>query len=203
MPHNSTRLLANQSTVTTGTAGAGTTGFLAMFASANTLQQAAAQSSGTQILFSDGLVGAPSIGFINDTTTGFFRISASAIGATAGGTQALRIDGGGTIINDGLSYRLGSAADVIIARDQAAILAIKNGATAQSIRVYGTTVNSNFVQLTHNGTNGIITTSGGLFGFGTVTSSTGTNTASSPSPVTGFITITDSAGVSRKLLTGT
>ena len=53
-----------------------------------------------------------------------------------------------------------------------------------------------------NPTGTVLTASGSLASFGTFTTSTGTNTASSPSPVTGFITVTDSAGVTRKLLCG-
>jgi hypothetical protein len=203
MPHNSTRLLANQSTVTTGTAGAGAAPWLAMFASANTLQQASAQSSGNQILFNAGTRPIPSVSSIQFPTHGL-SFESGAVNISVGGTLFTQFDGTNVLINSQTgTLMMGTSGDAILARDGANILAMKNGANAQTQRWYGTTANNSFVAITHNGTNGIVTTSGGLFGFGTVTSSTGTNTASSPSPVTGFITITDSAGVSRKLLTGT
>ena len=69
---------------------------------------------------------------------------------------------------------------------------------AQTFRVYGTTTNSQYLQLTHNGTNDIITTSGGSLGFGTVTTSAGSKNTDL-NGVTGYISIVDSGGTARRL----
>ena len=54
--------------------------------------------------------------------------------------------------------------DVVLVRDAANILALKNGTTAQQLRVYGTTTGTKYTQLLHDGTNGIVgTTSGPIY----------------------------------------
>lgn len=51
------------------------------------------------------------------------------------------------------------AMDCLISRDAAAVLAVKNSTTAQTLRVYGTTTGSKYLSLAHNGTNAVITDS--------------------------------------------
>lgn len=53
--------------------------------------------------------------------------------------------------------------DVILVRDAANTLALKNGTAAQEFRAYGTTTASKYSSFRHNGTDGYITTSSGDF----------------------------------------
>ena len=77
---------------------------------------------------------------------------------------------------------------------------MKNSTAAQTFRVYGTTTNSKYLQLTHDGTNGILTTSGGLIGFATHTTSAGkVFSGGTVDGITGYLTIVDSGGTTRKL----
>lgn len=57
--------------------------------------------------------------------------------------------------------------DVILVRDAAAVLALKNSTKAQSIRVYGTTTASKYLTLSHNATDGVISASSGLLSLDT------------------------------------
>lgn len=56
--------------------------------------------------------------------------------------------------------------DATIARDAADIVALKNGTTAQTLRVYGTTTGSKYVSVRHNGTNGFVDVSSGCLVVG-------------------------------------
>lgn len=56
---------------------------------------------------------------------------------------------------------VGTTIDVVLARDAAGILALKNGTSAQKFRVYGTTTGSKYLQIEHDGTNAKITSSSG------------------------------------------
>lgn len=51
--------------------------------------------------------------------------------------------------------------DVRLYRDDAGILALKNSTNAQTLRIYGNTTGSKYLQLTHDGTNAKITASSG------------------------------------------
>ena len=55
----------------------------------------------------------------------------------------------------------GTSDDVVLTRDAAAILALKNGTNAQTLRVYGTTTSSKYVYLNHDGSNAQIDVSSG------------------------------------------
>lgn len=70
---------------------------------------------------------------------------------------------GTSLTNGQLGFGAGGAAqaDVVVVRDASAILAIKNGTTAQTLRVYGTTTGSRYSELSHDGTNGYFKTSSG------------------------------------------
>lgn len=150
--------------------------------------------------FGDGTAAAPSITFTADTNTGLFRVNDEVLGFSASGGGIAEIATTGLFASSTsfigfLSGALNTSADTILTRDAANVLALKNSTTAQTVRIYGTTTNSQYLQLTHNGTNGIITTSGGTFGFGTHTTSAGTNI----NGVTGYISIVDSGGTPRRL----
>lgn len=154
--------------------------------------------------FGDGTAAAPSLTFSGDSDTGFYRTGNNQIGVAIGGSNR------GLLTASGFNYGSGGAltwsdnvdpaagnADVFLVRDAAAILALKNAANAQTVRVYGdaTAATLKYMNLTHDGTNGLITTSGGTFGFGTHTTSAGTNI----NGVTGYISIVDSGGTPRRL----
>ena len=62
----------------------------------------------------------------------------------------------GLWIDGGLAV---GAMDCLISRDAAAVLAVKNSTTEQTLRVYGTTTGSKYLSLAHNGTNAVITDS--------------------------------------------
>lgn len=59
-----------------------------------------------------------------------------------------------------------TAVDVIVVRDGAGIWAQKNGANAQTIRVYGTTTGPKYIQATHDGTDGRVLSIAGQLIFG-------------------------------------
>lgn len=52
-------------------------------------------------------------------------------------------------------------ADVILSRDAAAVLALKNSTNAQTLRIYGNTTGSHYLNMTHNGTNAVLSVNGG------------------------------------------
>lgn len=119
----------------------------------------------------DGTAAVPSYSFIADTDTGFFRSGADAIDVSLAGTARFRF---GTIgpqlaSTDSLAWSsggIGATSDVLLLRDAANILAQRNGVNAQTFRVYGTTTNNNFASLAHNGTDTLLTTSGGFIIIG-------------------------------------
>lgn len=59
------------------------------------------------------------------------------------------------------SGAVGAASDVILQRESAAVLSLKNGTTAQDFRVYGTTTGPKYVTMTHNGTLALVGTNAG------------------------------------------
>lgn len=112
---------------------------------------------------SDGTASNPSLPFFSQPTTGFY--------VPAGGFVGMSISGNGRFLWGGSEYRIGSgvsigwsqnadptlaAADAMLARDGAGIIATKNGATAQSFRIYGTTTGPKYLSLSHDGTNAVI-----------------------------------------------
>jgi hypothetical protein len=124
------------------------------------------------ILATDGTASAPSYAFAANTNRGLFNDTANAgIGLTVAGAQTALFSAGG-IFNVNGSYQtsssgvinwtngtaLGGSADVILLRDAAAVLALKNSTTAQTLRVYGTTTGTKYLSLAHDGTNGVIDT---------------------------------------------
>lgn len=58
--------------------------------------------------------------------------------------------------NNASLITIGAADDVVMARDAAAVLALKNSTNAQTLRVYGTTTGTKYVSLSHNGTDGLL-----------------------------------------------
>ena len=60
---------------------------------------------------------------------------------------------------------IGLSTDVLLARDAANILAQKNAANAQALRIYGTTTGPRYLELSHNGTDANIYTQSGHLRF--------------------------------------
>lgn len=114
----------------------------------------------------DGSVGAPSYSFANDSDTGLAVFTLNALDFVGGGTRRGYIDSSGFVLPSAGAFQFNSAAlgsgspDVLLVRDAANVLALKNSTTAQEIRVYGTTTGPKYASLAHNGTDTIISTVG-------------------------------------------
>ena len=89
--------------------------------------------------FADGTAGAPSIAFSSDSTTGIYKVGATTIGFSSGGTGLMEVTTSGVFVPAGeplgfLSGPLGTTSDVYINRQGVGILGIgqtANGATVQ------------------------------------------------------------------------
>lgn len=102
----------------------------------------------TKVLTGDGTVAAPSYGFANGSSYGFsFNSSAGSIGVSRAGVETARFDGSGLTMrsdwfitwNSGALGAGVATSDVILSRDAANTLALKNGANAQKLALYQTT----------------------------------------------------------------
>ena len=95
---------------------------------------------------SDGVVTAPSMTFLNDTTTGFFLGGVSTIRISVGGSDRFQFDPNGLYLGSVTALKWADATtiigagsfDITLARDAAAVLAQRNGTNAQTFRVYQT-----------------------------------------------------------------
>lgn len=169
MAHSRTFLLNPNRTVTTSAAGGGTTNTVTKFTGAYTIGDSSITDNGSVISstvthrFADGTAAAPSVSFINATANGIFYpgggVDAFDLGTAA--VARLRVQNEGlTIRSDGriafTSGAVSGTADTILIRDAADVLAMKNGATAQEFRVYGTTTGTKYLTLQHNGSSAII-----------------------------------------------
>jgi hypothetical protein len=67
----------------------------------------------------------------------------------------------GILRSSNRSYVLGFGSDVELCGDASDTLALKRGSNAQTLRVYGNTTGSHYLNLTHNGTNAVLTVNGG------------------------------------------
>lgn len=101
-----------------------------------------------------------------------FVLSATGIGtsnllkATTAG--AFTLGGSATLglLNDSATLSMGASSDVVLARDTAAVFAIKNSTTAQTLRIYGTTAGPKYVYLSHDGSEGLLVSQSGPLYFG-------------------------------------
>lgn len=116
-------------------------------------------ASGLKGLFVDGTALAPSISFISDPDTGFYRQSTGAVRFSSNGNVRVQFDdsivlgaSGSLIFNS--SATLGGNNDTILVRDVANTLAMKNGTAAQELRIYGTTTGPAYTRLGHDGSTG-------------------------------------------------
>lgn len=106
----------------------------------------------TRIKLGDGTAAAPSLTFASDTDTGWFRRADNAATFLSSGTASVELNAPGIQLASTGSYRfssgaIGSTSDVWIQRDAAAVLALKNGSTAQTMRIYGSA--TDYLSLTY------------------------------------------------------
>jgi len=169
-----------------------------------------------------GTVSAPALLFTGGgTNTGVYLSGASELSIAVGGVQRAVVDTGGFYatttamgVYSNTGYlSLGLANDIRIYRDAAATLAQRNGTAQQIFRLYNTyTDASNYERLTLTGVAGTsvnITAetlgTGGdnidvvITPAGTGNVKFGTHSAIAAETVTGYITIKDAGGTTRKL----
>jgi len=138
------------------------------------------------------------------------------IGTTPNCFADLAVHGGNSVVTVGRNAALGFSSssadsdggDVFIRRDAANVLAQRNGATAQTKRIYATyTDGSNYERLSITGSSIVVETAGTgadnidltLTPAGTGVLKFGSHSAIAAETVTGYITIKDSGGTTRKL----
>lgn len=127
--------------------------------------------SGTSETFQDGASGSPSIAFTNAPTTGFFK-SGSAIGASVGGVLQVQIRAGGLgLMLDTSVLTFGGGNDVVLTRDAANVLALRNGVNAQTFRVYNTFTDASNYEV------GVLQWSGNVLQVGTDKAGSGSSRA--------------------------
>ena len=155
-------------------------------------------------LFADGTAASPSISFASEPTMGFYRNTAGALtwALGGGGSTYFRLNGDVTIASNsvfqwsGTSASATATADTILSRDAAAVMSMSGSIRAKTL----IGANTSYAQLMHNGTNAIMSVSGGVFGFGVATTSAG-KVFSSTDGISGYITAVTAAGATIKLAT--
>jgi len=94
----------------------------------------------------------------NGYTGNGMRVAADRIDFwVSGGSQVAYQSG----LFDLSTTSLGFGSTIRVLLDASGILALKNSTTQQTLRIYGTTTGSKYLQLTHDGTDGTITTTAG------------------------------------------
>ena len=116
------------------------------------------------ILAPNGTAAAPSYSFSSQPTWGFSTDGANGFAASVGGNtvgfRGASLELASTVTLAWSSGAIYGTQDVILVRDAAAVLALKNGTTAQEFRVYGTTTGPKYALMKHDGTNAIYGTPG-------------------------------------------
>ena len=161
------------------------------------------------ILAPNGTAAAPSYswstsGFEDD---GFFHAIAtqSIVHLSLGGVSKVLFYGSNylDIASDmSLAFHSGTncdsgSPDVYLTRDAAAVLALKNGTTAQEFRVYGTTTGTKYGAFAHNATDTVISGTFGNISLRNVDLNTAANTVdhTSTATITGAVTDGYTAGL--------
>jgi hypothetical protein len=120
-------------------------------------------SAAFPLLAPAGTAGAPSFSFAAHSNSGIYDGGTGALVFSIVGTPEVTIQTDLVQFqSDNASISMGAAADVRLWRDAAAVLALKNGATVQTLRVYSSTTSSKYASLTHTGSVAVLsdTTSG-------------------------------------------
>jgi hypothetical protein len=91
------------------------------------------------VLHPNGTAAAPAMAFSGFTNYGFYHSGGSAVRLSIAGTlrHTWTQDGYG-VLNDAGYISLGAAADIILTRDAANTLALRNGTNAQTFKIYNT-----------------------------------------------------------------
>jgi len=146
----------------------GATTFTAIKLNVTNTSSAGSNNVGTDSMLIDFQVGGASKANI-DKAGQFFSLTQFAVMSAMGGNRAVRIlnnsGDGYLIVNSTGRIGFGSsdatAYDTYMVRDAAGVIAQKNSTNAQALRIYGTTTGPKYVSLAHDGTNAILTWSGG------------------------------------------
>jgi hypothetical protein len=103
----------------------------------------------TSILLADGSAAAPSLAFTTEATTGLYHPSPADLRISLGGTFGFGFQPGVFTINSATAtLSMSTAGDLFVLRDDANTLALRNGTTAQLLRLYRTyTSSTNFERL--------------------------------------------------------
>ena len=107
------------------------------------------------ILAPDGTAAAPSLAFASDTNTGLYLYTADTLGFAAGGVVQARLGTNAAfeLLSNTAALYLGLSSDVILTRDAANTLALRNGTANQEFRVYQNVTGSKYIST--SGTGGI------------------------------------------------
>lgn len=113
----------------------------------------------TPLLLGVGTAAAPALALGYVGTGIYSAIANTSIDLAIAGAQVVQIGAASIALlhNSGAIY-LGASSDTALTRDAANVLALKNGTTAQTFRVYGTTTGAKYLSLSHNGTDGLVDT---------------------------------------------
>lgn len=153
----------------------------------------------TQLLGPLGAAGSPTYSFAAETGTGLFRRASGTLGIQINGNSVADFNalGNGGLYTNQLSLDRTNG-DVILVRDAANILAQKNGAVGQAIRIYGTTTGPKYLSVSHDGTNAVIDTAAasGALNIG-LTNATSVNVKNlgGATPDTGAFTTASTTGL--------
>ena len=87
-------------------------------------------------------------------------------GGNSGATSTLIVDTNGLIVSMRSNAGLDAMGDTRMYRDAAGVWAMRNGGTAHTLRIYGTTTGSKYLSLQHDGTDAVISSSSGGVAIG-------------------------------------
>ena len=86
-----------------------------------------------RVLVGDGTAAAPSYSFTSDTDTGSYLVSPNTLGFASAGALQAQVENGAFRLQASTFFAIGN--DVILARDAANTLALRNGTATQEMRV--------------------------------------------------------------------
>lgn len=92
----------------------------------------------------DGIPGAPSYSFSGEPTTGIYRVGASQLGLSLGGTLRFTFAAGVLVIAGG-SPTITFGTNTSLISSPAQVLSLQNGVNAQAFRVYKTTTGPQWI----------------------------------------------------------
>lgn len=106
----------------------------------------AAVTSTVPLLAPDGTAAAPAYSFASETTLGLFRGGTTTLDVAVNGAARFRFNNAtGLILDNGYALAFGATLatpDILLVRDAANTLALRNGVNAQTFNLYGTFTNA-------------------------------------------------------------